>query len=267
MRIVSWNIERGYHPEETVNFLKEIDADIYCLYELDRGVKRTGEIDMFQIFKDKLNMDSYYVKEFNEIDTIWRKIIPWGGPGGGEIGNAIFTKLEVQKYYSVELPTNEFLEYKNKTWIPELFQPRIGNRKGQVVEIQVDDKKINIVGVHTEIWKSNWDHRKEQLETSLKYLNLESTILCGDFNNVSGVFKSTLLQNEIYAEFNKVRSWLSEKKLFDPFSNEDKTCGRSIFSSKIDWICGGSNIRITNKKNVFTGLSDHTCLIVDFEVI
>lgn len=207
MRIVSWNLERGYHPDKTADFLKELDADIYCVYELDRGVKRTNGIDMFQILKDKLNMNSYYVKEFEEIDSIWREIIPWGGAGGGEIGNAIFSKFEIKNYKTVELPTNSKLEYLGKTWIPELFQPRRGKRKAQVFEIEESGKVLNLATVHLELWKSNWMHRKLQLETAINNLDLDSTILCGDFNNVSGVIKSTLLNNEKYGDTERFSSF------------------------------------------------------------
>ena len=267
MRIVSCNIERGYHPLKTANFLKGLDADIYCLYELDRGVKRTKEVDMFQILKETLNMNSFYVKEFEEIDSVWRKITPWGGAGGGEIGNAIFTKFDVKNYYSIDLPTNKKLEYKGKTWIPELFQPRNGCRKAQVVEINIGSKNLTVLGLHLELWKSSWGDRRIQLESSIKKINLDSTILCGDFNNVSGVFKATILGNQKFVELNKVRDWLNEKKLTDPFSNNDKTCGRSIFKSKIDWICTGKNISVTDKQKINTDISDHSCLVVDFDLL
>ena len=37
IKLVQWNIERGYQMERIIKLLKEQDADIICLQEIDIG--------------------------------------------------------------------------------------------------------------------------------------------------------------------------------------------------------------------------------------
>lgn len=266
MKIVSWNIERGYNPGGTVEFLRTLNADIYALYELDRGVKRTKGVDMFAELEKGLQMPGFYAKEFEEIESVWRYLIPWGGPGGGEIGNGIFTRLPVRTNRTLHLPRRPPLLYDRSTWIPELFQPRRGSRKAQVLEIETPTGILTCVAAHTELWRSNWTHRKEQLETALDGLRPERLALMGDFNTVGGTVGATIRGSHETTEVLSMREWLESQKLADPFSNDDVTCGRAWFKSKIDWIALGQGLRVTEKKTFWTSLSDHACLSVSLEV-
>ncbi len=265
MKIVSWNIERGYHPNETVAFLKNLNADVYALYELDRGVKRTKGVDMFSLIEEGLKMPGKYVKEFDEIESVWRTVIPWGGPGGGEIGNALFTRLPIVEYHSIELPTTSTLRYDGSTWVPELFQPRRGSRKAQIATLETPFGIITCVAMHAELWRSNWAHRKTQLETAIHNIPPQSLILMGDFNNVTGTISASLSGKYDSTEVLSMREWLASKELVDPFSNMDVTGGRLVFKSKIDWLAMGNNFRVREKEMLHTLLSDHACLSVEIE--
>lgn len=66
MKIVSWNVERGYHPKDTINFLKGLKADVYLLTEIDRGNKRTKNIDFFKLLSQGLEMKGKFAREFKE---------------------------------------------------------------------------------------------------------------------------------------------------------------------------------------------------------
>lgn len=46
VRIVQWNIERGYKFDEIVQTLKIVDADILLLQEIDVGCDRSGGRDV-----------------------------------------------------------------------------------------------------------------------------------------------------------------------------------------------------------------------------
>ena len=236
MRIVYWNIERGYHPDAIVQQLKALDADIYLLCELDRGVKRTNGVDMFTRIQEGLEMHGKYIREFEEIDSIWRRIIPWGGPGGGGIGNAVFSRYPIYNYRTIDLPVCSPLVYDRSTWIPELFKPRSGRRKAQIFQVDVEGVQLTIASMHLELWRSDWNHRREQLESAIREVKEENFILAGDFNSVGGALFATLFRRPGLGEVKKTRNWLKQHDLEDPFLDSDTTSGRLGIRAKLDWI-------------------------------
>lgn len=56
VKVVTFNLERGYDPDAAVAFLKKQDADVLLLQELDNGCKRTGSRDVTQCLADGLGM-------------------------------------------------------------------------------------------------------------------------------------------------------------------------------------------------------------------
>jgi len=266
VRIVLWNIERGYYPEEAAEFLHSLDADIYALCELDRGVGRTQGIDMYTFLQKRIGFDSHYTKEFDEIPSIWRKIVPWGGSGGGEIGNALFSRFPIRACRSVGLSTKSPLTYDGSTWMPELFQPRRGSRQAQIADIETPQGPLTVVLTHTELWRSNWLHRRQQLEEALGNMQTASMIFTGDFNSVGGVLAGYLRRTHNTSEVLATRDWLESKGLNDPFSNDQVTCGRGFLRAKIDWLSLGRNFLVQSHTLHNTDLSDHSCLSVDFTI-
>lgn len=264
MRVVCWNIERGYDPAAIASYLKSLKGDIYMLYELDRGVKRTKKVDMYKIIQDSLGLNGRYVREFYEIESPWRRIVPWGGPGGGETGNAFFSSFPIQGYGVKELPKQSPLLYERTTLIPELFQPRKGCRKSQHFQVTVNSKTITFISSHLELWRSGWEHRREQLAAAVgPYAESDRLVVAGDFNCVEGAIVSKIGRNRT-AEVGKVREWLYRRGLNDPFNNEQVTSGRWGINAKLDWIAATKNMKITGYHSEKTDLSDHDCLIVDY---
>ena len=45
LRNLQWNIERGYKLEEILRELREIDADVIALQEVDIGCERSSGVD------------------------------------------------------------------------------------------------------------------------------------------------------------------------------------------------------------------------------
>ncbi len=266
MRIVSWNIERGYHPHAIVKQLQDLKADVYLLYELDRGNKRTHGVDMFTMIKEGLGLAGEYVREFKEIDSVWRRIIPWGGPGGGEIGNAIFSRYSILNYHSIELPTQSPLIYQRTTLIPELFQPRLGCRQAQIFEIETECGRLTVASAHLELWRAGWKHRLKQLDTVIQQINSKNVILAGDFNNIGGALRASLLRDHGSGEVRHIRQWLKKQALTDPFDDIDTTCGRFGIKAKIDWIAGSATLKIEAVRLIHTALCDHSCLVVDYSM-
>jgi endonuclease/exonuclease/phosphatase family metal-dependent hydrolase len=267
MRIVCWNIERGYRPSQIVAQLKHLNADIYLLYELDRGVKRTGGVDMFKIIGQGLGCSGQYVTEFLEVDSIWRRIIPWGGPGGGEIGNAIFSKHTLEEYSVLNLPLQKPLTYERTTLIPELFQPRKGCRKAQICTIPIDGIDIQIASAHLELWRGGWRHRKRQLDAILGHTKGDYTVVAGDFNSVQGAVTAMITGSPQKAEIHHLRTFLGRHGLVDPFADSDTTAGRLGVHAKLDWVAASESMVVSKAVVIPTGLSDHACLVVDYDTV
>lgn len=45
LRLLQWNIERGYQLPGVIEELKRIDADVIALQEVDIGCERSGSLD------------------------------------------------------------------------------------------------------------------------------------------------------------------------------------------------------------------------------
>lgn len=79
IKIVSWNLERGYRLEEIIAELREIDADILCLQELDIACMRSGTLDTVQALSKALGYTGVFVAEFEELYDNIRSIRDQGG--------------------------------------------------------------------------------------------------------------------------------------------------------------------------------------------
>ncbi|MDF1666487.1 MAG: endonuclease/exonuclease/phosphatase family protein [Planctomycetota bacterium] len=264
-RVVSWNIERGYFPEQCCHFLQALNADIYLLTELDRGNKRTAKVDMFEKISGALDMPGHFAVEFIEHDSLWRSIIRQGGPGGGTHGNAVFSRRPIENYRSRALPTNDRLRWDGKTYIPELFEPRSGQRNAQIFECQLGSKTVTFINTHLENWRCEWSHRKAQLSAALESIE-GPTLIAGDFNPIGGVLKTIYGRESVNLEVRQLRAFLEQKGLDDPFSNEDYTMFSWGTRSKFDWIALSPELKVSSQTNLRSPLSDHNCLVVDFEI-
>jgi endonuclease/exonuclease/phosphatase family metal-dependent hydrolase len=266
LKIVSWNIERGYFPDQSCHFLRSLDADVYLLTELDRGNKRTRGVDMFDRIQQALDMAGFFALEFVEHESIWRSIIRQGGPGGGTHGNAIYARLPMDNYRVVSLPTNDRLTWQGTTIVPELFEPRSGGRNAQLFELTLGDRSITFINTHIENWRCDWNHRKLQLSSALSSANSPDILIAGDFNPLGGVVKTIMGLNPVNEEVIELRAFLESHDLHDPFSNGDYTMFSWGTRSKFDWLACSSGLKVISKTNLRTPLSDHNCLVVDIEL-
>lgn len=124
---------------------------------------------------------------------------------------------------------------------------------------------ITFVNTHLENWRADWDLRKKQLLFILSKIKLKGPIvLAGDFNPNEGIVR-TIFGQKVYKEISLLRSFLKSQGLFDPFMDTDYTFFDYFTKSKMDWFCFTKNIKILNKKNNKTTLSDHNCLSVEIE--
>lgn len=98
IRAVQWNVERGYQLQGVVEELRQVDADVVCLQEIDIGCERSQWKDTGREIAQALEMNYCYVTEFEEIHSRTRSPEQ---QGGGVHGNAILTRYDIEEVYVI----------------------------------------------------------------------------------------------------------------------------------------------------------------------
>jgi endonuclease/exonuclease/phosphatase family metal-dependent hydrolase len=265
MRILVWNIERGYYPAALAKEIQRLSPDLALISEVDRDNRRTNNHDIFSMIAEALKMPGEFAQEFEEIDSIWRRIIPTGGPGGGLHGNAVYSNRKLLNYRVIALPTCEPLSWQGKTIIPELFEPRRGQRIAQAFELEHGGRSISVISTHLENWRCGFAHRRLQLERALEERRHESCIIAGDFNPLGGITSTWLRRSHIPWEVREMRALLEHHGLFDPFLDSDATCFNMGTRAKLDWLALSEDLKPARWEHSMTKWSDHAWLMVEIE--
>ena len=125
LRIVQWNIERGYQLDGILRELAALDADILLLQELDIQCSRTRFENVPMILARELKMECVFVCEFHELDCATRVTANRIDHSKGFHGNAILSRLDSC------LVAEAFPHSFNLNWEQfgkEVREPRIGQR-------------------------------------------------------------------------------------------------------------------------------------------
>jgi hypothetical protein len=79
VRMVQFNIERGYKLDAIIPALREIDADILSLQEVDVGCDRSGGVDTGTAIAEALRLNYAFLSEFEELRSPVRDARSQGG--------------------------------------------------------------------------------------------------------------------------------------------------------------------------------------------
>lgn len=116
LSIVTWNIERGMAYEAVLATLRELDADILLLQEVDRDCRRTGYRDVARDLAEALGMNWVAAGEFQEI-------------GEGRRGRAAVTGQAILSRFPIEgARVLRFKAQDRWRWRLNPVQPRRGGR-------------------------------------------------------------------------------------------------------------------------------------------
>lgn len=155
LKILTYNIHHGegldrrIDLERIVAIIRAEAPDVVCLQEVDRGMERTDRADFPKIFSEMLGMAAVFEPNLLR--------------GGGEYGNATFTRHEIVRSENVKLPG------------PPGIEPR-GCLK---VTIRMEGREIEALNTHLGL---KAPERLEQAKAIQEHLGRGLQVLAGDLN-------------------------------------------------------------------------------------
>jgi endonuclease/exonuclease/phosphatase family metal-dependent hydrolase len=157
-KAAAFNIERGAYLKQILAYFRYHtllrDVDIILVNEVDRGMVRTGNLDIPREIAGALGMNFVYAVEFVSLEA------GRNGNGLGFHGNAVFSKFPLSRVKAVRLP----VKYEWFYWQDER---RLGTRCAVLAEIEPEPgRKVGLVSVHLEN-RTTPLGRKEQMELLL----------------------------------------------------------------------------------------------------
>lgn len=93
LRVVQWNIERGYKMQEIIDMLREANPDVATIQEIDIGCDRSAGVDTLRTLGRELGMAYLFAAEFEELRSPARTA---HDQGGGVHGNCILSKFPLR---------------------------------------------------------------------------------------------------------------------------------------------------------------------------
>lgn len=254
LRILSWNIERGYAPRRLAEMLLAIQPDIACLQEVDWGNERTGSADVLGFLAQATRMQGFYGIEFVELAT------PWRGArlaGGGVTGNALLTRFEPAAAFRIELPASlDWCEGAHSIGLPGRVrrslrrEPRIGRRFGIGAAFRIGDRRLRVCSLHLEDKFGGIAGRWAQYQAAVAALGAdggEARVIAGDFNTFDSRLARLLTRDGDATALGKPAgmteaaywrtSLLPRTGYMDPFLDGTWTFAVApFFRAKLDWI-------------------------------
>ena len=153
VNIVSYNIHSGLNKNmfptlfDTIDFLKQVDADIICLQEVNESARAGFQVSSF---KEELKMNSHFGA--NVVDL------------GYNYGLATYSKYPIKEEEHIYL--SSFRE-----------------QRGMLhTTVKVDYRKLNIINVHLGLENNEREIQIKELLDFIKKLGDEPYIVLGDFN-------------------------------------------------------------------------------------
>jgi endonuclease/exonuclease/phosphatase family metal-dependent hydrolase len=160
IRVVDWNIDRGLRLQGIIDFLKDMDADVLILQEVDINARRTHRLNIAQEIARKLQMNYAFGREFEELTQ------------GSKASPAYHGQATLSRW-SISSPRVIRFRRQSNFWRPrwflprvEPFQERLGGRIALVAEINIAGCKLVTYNLHLES-RANDELRISQLDEVL----------------------------------------------------------------------------------------------------
>ena len=181
-RVVAWNLERGRHPAEAADLLRQTGADVVLLSEMDFGMARTGNRHTTRDLAERLGFGHLYGVEFVELGLgMGRELIDHAGETNTMSlhGNAVLSRLPVRDPFLIRL--DEGGAWFDLDW----HHRRLGGRMALGGIVEIARGPVAIVSVHLEN-RSNPPERRLAMEHLLAGLDAVApglpAVVAGDLN-------------------------------------------------------------------------------------
>lgn len=245
IKLLQWNVLYKERIENIVKFLKEIDADIFCLQELGINCKFNPTIsDTPNYVAKELGVNYYferaYTKEGGEIESL---------------GNGIFTKFPIirKQFFFTQLHAPIQVSYSDE------------ERVYIEVDLQIDDTTLTIGTTHLSyVHKfTTTDKKKKEVDNLINGIKnkKEKYILTGDLNSppdsyaISELSKYLVNVGPSYDE----ATWTTKLFEYQGFK-EDKLRWR------LDYVFATKDVNVISSEIIKTDYSDHLPILVTISV-
>jgi endonuclease/exonuclease/phosphatase family metal-dependent hydrolase len=284
IRILSWNIERGYRPDQIAATLAEIRPDIACLQEVDWGNRRTSGRDVLQELAEATGMLGLYGIEFLELASPQRSRRL---AGGGAIGNALLSRLLPLDAFRIELPSCLDWEAdsidRRLPWLTRWHlrrEKRIGRRFGIGAEFDWNGCSLYVCSIHLEDKLGGVHGRWAQFRAAARHIEGlcgagSTRVIAGDFNTFDCRMARIVTPDNDQTALGRPAAvpeaaWWQARLLpttgySDPFAPTAWTFSVwPLFRAKLDWIAT-KNGRVEDRGiGPFSG-SDHRLVWLDLK--
>lgn len=287
VRILAWNIGRGFAPERIADTIRDLRPDIACLQEVDWGNQRTTSRDVLQVLAERTGMQGLYGIEFLELQGPRR---PRRLAGGGATGNALLCRIDPQACFRIELPSMLDWEHgaEDGTLPPRVRaqirrERRIGRRFALAAEFEVGGAEFVVASVHFEDKfggpRGRFRHFRSVVEAiDARRGNSDATVVvAGDFNTFDSAVARLVTPDTDATALGRPkgtseaawwkRSLLPPTGFTDPFSATAWTFRiPPVFRAKLDWIavkngavleCGSGPFSSSDHRPIWADVDPH----------
>lgn len=213
IKFVSWNIAQGAEYDRVRDALVAMDADVYLLQEVDRGVKRTDYRDVARELAHELGMNWVFAGEFQELGESRRKV-------PAITGQALLSRFPITNAYALR-----FENQANLRWKLDPLQPRRGGR----MALRAETAGVIVYNAHIESAKNDRFRSKQVEEMLADHRSYEASdrpvLFAGDFNTGQMPHVSPVVQR------------LTDEGFVDALAGSDAPRQTSIrHEQPLDWI-------------------------------
>lgn len=238
MRLLTYNIHKGiggrdrlYRLERVIEVIRESRADVVCLQEVDRNVRRSRFDDQPALIQNEFGYD-FAIFQFNH------------RVGKGGYGNMILSRYPIFKRHNISL------RYKGRK-----------NRRAQIALLRFHKGgEMRLVNWHLGLGERerHWQVRHLLTHESFRGYDGVPTLIAGDTNDWRNTLKGGAFQDHEMSQVTAPPSRYRSFPAYMPVGSLDKA-----------FIC--KRLSIEGAHVINTSLSrqasDHLPLVVDFDVI